>query len=196
MKYYQENAKQYAGSTFNQEFADAVFSGFEDFLILNQMNQPLLDIGCGSGRDALNLIKKGYSVDAFDQSEEMIKEAKSLTQLNNVFNVGSAQEFKSEKTYSFAYSIACLLHLNDNDFLLAIENIFKHINCGGHFYFTLKKGEGQEIDSNGRFFNYYTNEKICAIFKKLNLNVIDISENQDVSRPDTTWLNILIEKPL
>lgn len=196
MKFYKENAVSYAKSTFNQDFAKTVFNGMEDFIKLNVLDTPILDIGCGSGRDAQYLTSKGFKVHAFDQSKEMIDEAKKLTNLQSTFNVGSAQDFQSKQSYYFSYSIACLLHLNDDEFEKAITNIFKHLNFGGHFYFTVKKGTGEEIDSAGRYFNYYTEEKINNVFSKLGLHVLDIKENPDLTRPDTTWLNVLIQKPL
>lgn len=196
MKFYDENSTSYANSTFNNAFAKTVFSGMEDLVNMNNKKEPILDIGCGSGRDAKHLIDLGYTVHAFDQSPNMIKEAKQLTKLNDVFNVGDAINFESDNTYSLAYSIACLLHLNDEQFELAIKNIFKHINFGGYLYFTVKKGFGDEVDSNGRYFNYFTNEKLQSVFEKLNLHLLDVKENQDLTRPDTIWLNVMVQKPL
>lgn len=194
MLFYNNNAKSYAESTFNTEFAKTVFLGMEKCLMLNPEDKTILDIGCGSGRDANHLISLGYKVDAFDQSEAMIEQAKSLTGLNDVFHVGSAQNFVANKTYDFAYSIACLLHLDDKEFINAIENIKSHLNDNGQFYFTVKKGIGEELDEAGRYFNYYTIEKLEYVCKKLELLVLDISENPDLTRPDTTWLNVWVQK--
>lgn len=195
MKFYQQNAESYASSTYSDDFAKAVFKGMSNVILLNPEGKTVLDIGCGSGRDANHLVSLGYSVDAFDQSAEMIEQAKKLTGLEGVFNVGSAQEFKSDKTYDFAYSIACLLHLNDREFIDAMENIMAHLNEGGHFYFTVKKGEGEEVDSAGRYFNYYTEDKLQRVCKALGVFVIEVTENPDLTRPDTTWLNVWVNKP-
>lgn len=195
MKFYAINSKSYAESTFNEDFAKAVFAGMKKIISVTNKDNPILDIGCGSGRDANYLSSLGYKVHAYDQSPEMINEAKRLTNLENVFNVGSAQLFHSETKYNFAYSIACLLHLNDLEFELAINNIAKHLNEGGVFYFTLKKGQGEEVDQAGRYFNYYTEEKLKSLFLKLDLFLVNVTENQDLTRPDTTWLNVIVGKP-
>lgn len=196
MDFYKNNSTAYANSTFNEDFAKAIYEGMEDFLALNVMNTPLLDIGCGSGRDALFLTKKGYTVHAFDRSPEMIEEAKRLTGLDNTFNIGSADDFETEQSYYFAYSIACLLHLNDDEFESAMKHILKHINFGGNFFFTVKKGEGEEVDGAGRYFNYYTEEKIQKITDRLGVYLMDVKEIPDLTRPDTSWLYVLIQKPL
>lgn len=195
MKYYIDNANEYAKETFNPIFADNVFIGLKKLVELNTHKSTFLDIGCGSGRDAANLISKGFSVTAFDQSPEMIEQAKKLTKLDNTFHVGSAQNFTSSATYDFAYSIACLLHLDDNQFKIAINNIFKHINAGGYFYFTVKQGEGEFIDNRDRYFNFYNEDKLKKVISELKLDLIDISFNSDHSRQNTTWINVLVRKP-
>lgn len=194
MLFYQNNAESYAASTFNTEFAKTVFAGMEYCLMLNPEGKTILDIGCGSGRDANHLISLGYKVDAFDQSKEMIEQAKELTGLSDVFHVGSAQDFVSDKTYDFAYSIACLLHLKDEEFIDAIENIKSHLNKNGQLYFTVKKGIGEELDAAGRYFNYYTKDRLETVCKSLELLVLDITETPDLTRPDTTWLNVWVQK--
>lgn len=195
MDFYKKNATAYAESTFSTEFAQAIYNGMKDYLLFNEDNAPILDIGCGSGRDANHLISLGHQVDAFDQSPEMIEEAQRLTGLKDVFKVGSAQDFQTDRQYQFAYSIACLLHLNDDEFQDAITHIFNHIHDGGFFFFTLKKGEGEETDQAGRYFNYYTEDKIQQVFKRLGLFVLDVKEVADLTRPDTAWYYILIQKP-
>ena len=195
MQFYQENAKSYSESTFNTDFAKKIFEGMEDLVLMNGKNKTILDIGCGSGRDAAYLTSLGYTVEAYDQSKEMIKEAESLTKLD-VFNVGSAQDFDSERQFDLAYSIACLLHLNDLEFEKAILNIFKQLHFGGFLYFTVKEGTGEETDHMGRYFNYFTKEKLETIFEKLGLQLLDISECQDLTRPEVNWLNVMVRKPM
>jgi len=71
-----------------------------------------------------------------------------------------------------------------------------HLNSGGAFYFTLKKGNGEETDGMGRYFNYHTEEKLQKVFSKLDLFLVSVDENQDLTRPDTTWLNVVVGKPV
>lgn len=196
MQFYNENAKSYAESTFHEDFAKAIYEGMKDFLNLNCLNAPILDIGCGSGRDAKFLTSLGYKIHAFDQSPEMIEEAKRLTGMLDTFKVGAAHDFETDDSYFFAYSIACLLHLNDEEFEIAINHIFKHLTFGGNFFFTVKKGVGEEVDAAGRYFNYYTEEKLQEVFERLGYHLIDVTEYPDLTRPDTTWLYVLAQKPL
>lgn len=192
MNFYNENATTYAESTFGEAFAEEIYRGMKSFLPSDKTN-AILDIGCGSGRDAHHLTNKGFTVDAFDMSPEMVKEAEKLTGLD-IFQVGAAQSFKSDKTYDFAYSIACLLHLNDDEFKMALLNVFSHLNDDGSFYFMVKKGEGEEIDGMERYFNYFTIEKVLNVCDELGIRVIYNNEVADLTRPDTTWLQIVVKK--
>lgn len=192
MQFYNEHATTYAASTFGEAFAEEIYRGMKAFLP-TEKTKPILDIGCGSGRDAHHLTNKGFTVDAYDLSPEMIQEAQKLTGLD-IFQIGSAQNFKSDKTYDFAYSIACLLHLNDDEFKMALINIFAHLNDGGSFYFMVKKGQGEEVDGMNRYFNYFTVEKILSICDELGFKAIYNNEVADLTRPDTTWLQIVLKK--
>ena len=193
MSFYSENAQSYANSTFDEKFSKAIFSQLGDLFETGNA-QKVLDIGFGSGRDALYLTKKGFEVEAFDLEPKMVEEAKLLTGLDNVFNQGSAESFKTDSRFDLAYSVACLLHLNDEQFLSALENIKAHLNVGGKFFFTLKAGVGEDIDGMQRYFNYYSKEKIESILNKLNLNIIYFSSQEDLTRPDTIWHSIVVKK--
>jgi len=59
MKFYAENSKSYAESTFNTDFAKAVFTGMENIISMTSKEKAILDIGCGSGRDASYLTSLG-----------------------------------------------------------------------------------------------------------------------------------------
>ncbi len=46
---------------------------YEPFLTLLPADAHIMDAGCGSGRDALAFLGKGYEVTAIDASEAMVK---------------------------------------------------------------------------------------------------------------------------
>ena len=71
LNYYDENAVEFAMQTANIDMHDL----YE--LFLNQLPQTdtqcILDVGCGSGRDANYFAKQGYDVTAIDVSAELIQ---------------------------------------------------------------------------------------------------------------------------
>lgn len=52
---------------------------YERFLLLVRPRGRILDAGCGSGRDTLAFLQRGYQVAAFDGSREMVERAGALT---------------------------------------------------------------------------------------------------------------------
>ena len=61
---------------------------FIDSIILKSKKLSILEINCGTGEDAIKFAKLGHNVLATDASEEMIKVAKSKTNMNNlIFDV-------------------------------------------------------------------------------------------------------------
>ena len=77
IEYYNQNAARFLEDTAGVEFTEIQNA----FLSLLPEGARILDFGCGSGRDALEFLKRGYQVEATDGSEEMCRAAAELTGL-------------------------------------------------------------------------------------------------------------------
>ena len=77
IEYYNRNAARFLEDTAGVEFTEIQNA----FLSLLPEGALILDFGCGSGRDALEFLKRGYQVEATDGSEEMRRAAAELTGL-------------------------------------------------------------------------------------------------------------------
>lgn len=73
--YYNTQADQFIETTFNVDME----SLYRPFLENLPKKAFILDLGCGSGRDALAFKNKGYQVDAIDYSEKLVRKATELT---------------------------------------------------------------------------------------------------------------------
>ena len=73
--YYDNNAQGFVDSTFTVDMQ----SLYQPFLNLLPDFGRILDLGCGSGRDALAFKNMGYQIKAMDYSEELVKQARKLT---------------------------------------------------------------------------------------------------------------------
>ena len=72
LSYYENNAKH-----LSQRYESANVDNIHALLLKTFPSKShLLEIGCGSGRDASFMYRKGYNVHAIDGSTEMIAETK------------------------------------------------------------------------------------------------------------------------
>ena len=69
LKYYTDKAKEFCDGTVNVDMGDL----YQPFLELIPDGGKILDAGCGSGRDTKYFKDQGYSVVAFDYSEEIVR---------------------------------------------------------------------------------------------------------------------------
>jgi SAM-dependent methyltransferase len=97
----------------------------------------ILNIGCGTGLHDSYLNEKGYLIDAFDQSDEMIRIAKSKIPEGINFFQSSISDFKNDKKYD---AILSLFHVFSyqtvNKEIYALFNIVKrNLKPGGVFVF-------------------------------------------------------------
>ncbi len=95
----------------------------------------VLDIGCGDGRDAVFLARKGFKVTAIDTRQKAIDAAKELAKNNGVtvnFLLKDVREYVFPKNhYQAIIALNSLFFLRKKDFYAAINNIKKSLASGG-----------------------------------------------------------------
>lgn len=92
----------------------------EDVIDQYKIEKPskILDLGCGEGRDSINLLKKGYNVLGIDVSQKGIEKCNELCKSQNIkgefkqFDVVKNAEF--DQKFDFIYSIAVIHMLVKN----------------------------------------------------------------------------------
>jgi 2-polyprenyl-3-methyl-5-hydroxy-6-metoxy-1,4-benzoquinol methylase len=93
----------------------------------------LLDVGCSDGRVAFEMAKKGFSLEAIDLSEDMIRIANDISDMGHWFNVRQIDmlqvaEFFESNTFDGIYCIGnTLVHLSEKDEILKALTGFKEL---------------------------------------------------------------------
>lgn len=111
-------------------------------------NSSILEIGCGEGQNALNLMSKNYNLEASDISEEAIKwckeKAKKLNLDERKFFVMDILKNKLTKKYDFIFSVAVLhMLVEDEDRNKFLSFIYHHLKNGGKAFIIIM-GDGVE----------------------------------------------------
>ena len=190
IEYYNNKADDFFGSTINVEMQD-LYDKFEEYLV---PQGHVLDAGCGSGRDTKYFLDKGYVVDAFDASEELVKRASVYTgiEVNKMF----FQDLDVSNKYDGIWACASLLHVPKNEIHSIFEKFICALKPNGAWYMSFKCGE-QERTKDGRFFNDYTIDKLQTLLQSFSqvMKIEDLWLTVD-ARPDRNeyWVNALVIK--
>ena len=120
----------------------------------------VLEIGCGDGRDAPEIIKRVKWYQGIDLSVELLKLARAKSPTAN-FVLADALVFDYPSGLDVVFAFASLLHVNKNDFKSVCLKVRRALRVGGIFFVSLKERENyaREIKAESygkRVFYYYT----------------------------------------
>lgn len=191
LNYYDQNAK-----TFVLQTRDLDFSSIQNkFLQLLPVHGTILDLGCGSGRDAKAFLTAGFRVDAIDGSEEICKLASSY--LGIAVRHQSFDQLDASSQYDGIWACSSLLHLPKEKLPEIFARIEKALKPGGIFYCSFKQGEFEGL-RNGRYFSDLTfNTLETLVHQTTHLQPIELWTSEDIrtDRPSEYWTNALFSKP-
>ena len=198
LSYYDENAKELSK---RYELAD-----IENIhsLLLDTFPEKsfLLELGCGSGRDAAFMFRHKYDLLAIDGSSKMISEAKRIhPELNNILHtVMIPEELEFENAYfDGVYSIATLMHLTTDKIAQTIEKISNMLKPNAKFLFSVSTSRDdldiESKDINGRKFTTLSKQEWINYCEKHSMQLVHSVSNDDgLGRRGITWLTCIFEK--
>jgi ubiquinone/menaquinone biosynthesis C-methylase UbiE len=185
-------AEQHNFDLSKNTFADAL----KEFYGLVPDGASVLEIGCGGGRDAAELVKH-YDYTGTDASEGMIKAAKSAVPDGTFIkcNVYDLQEL--DKKFDAFWAAAVLLHIPRNRIDEAFRSIKAVTAPDAVGMIAIKAGDKEEFevrDIDGiheeRLFTYWTHEEFTEVLKRNGLDIISYTYKPVSQR--TNWHIYLI----
>lgn len=181
--YYDKNAEKYINATFDCDMSKER----ETFMRLLPPKGKILDLGCGSGRDALAFTKAGFRVTAIDSAPEMCRLASEKTGLNIQCQDFRDINFQSE--FDGVWACASLVHLTSDEVEAMFTRINKALKNSGVFYFSLK-GVGSCQPDDVPEFVFYEEQEVDEIINKTGFLAPKIIEKtKGKTNPDTIWLS-------
>lgn len=137
------------------------------FSYINKTNPKTIEIGCGNGRDAKEIIKHTTDYLGIDLSESMLNLAKTNVPETN-FKLIDLEEFEFPSDIDVIFSFASLLHTDKETMTQVLQKINNSLNTNGIIFISLKYGKYHKeiLDKEGtgpRTYYFYTPEEILQI---------------------------------
>ncbi|MES2308820.1 MAG: class I SAM-dependent methyltransferase [Verrucomicrobiota bacterium] len=131
----------------------------------------LVDVGCGTGCFAEQMIQKGYSMIGIDDHQESIDRARVLLGEKN-FREGSAEKFPFEEaTVDVVTLLDVLEHLKDDR--LALESLYRGIKPGGYLILTVPAFEffWSDWDRSLHHYRRYSAKNLLSLMKEVGFEI-------------------------
>lgn len=168
------------------------------FSLLGTTKNPfVLEIGCGDGRDAKEIIKRTKNYLGFDIAEKLVNIAKDYVP-EAEFQVADATSFNYPDNVDAVFAFASLLHLDEHEIQVVFNKLKKAIKPGGVLYLSLKYSpvyrEEIKIDQYGERLFYLYNSTLIKQFAGKQFKVIFCEENVAHGTSKNTWLEVILQK--
>jgi len=197
LSYYENNS-----SSLINHYESANVNQVQELLLRTfDIESNLLEIGCGSGRDASFMTKNGFDIVAIDGSKNMIQEAKKIhPELSEkLFHKTLPNNLVFDKTFDGVYSIATLMHLSRNDLKKTILKIYDLLSQNGKLLISVSIFR-DDIDENGfddkgRFFLVLSFDEWINLFENIGFKMLETKTNNDgLGRGGIEWLTLVAQK--
>ena len=190
MNYYNQNSEKYYKDTLDANISELYIPFFSNL----HDGADVLDAGCGSGRDSLVFINKGYNVSSMDASEEMVKLASKL--LNKKVLVRRFQDIECKNIFDGIWACASLLHVPKKEILDVFIRLTGALKKDGIIQASFKYGSGERKKGLRTFLDMNEKDIDKIISQVENLNIMKTWITHDVreGREHERWLNVLLKK--
>ncbi|MBB93061.1 MAG: SAM-dependent methyltransferase [Rhodobacteraceae bacterium] len=131
----------------------------------------VLDLGCGPGNASAVMAAAGFAVTAVDASAEMVKLAARIEGIEA--RQARFDEITEIDAYDGIWASFSLLHAPRADFPGHLAALRGALRPGGVLCLGMKLGEGEKVDSIGRFYSYYSEDELRSLLEAAGFSVAD-----------------------
>lgn len=147
LEFYEANARSYVGAR-----PDDVSPDLLSFLPCVHAGALILELGCGSGADALAMERLGYRVEATDGVAAMA--AIAGERLSRGARVMRFDQLDAVNEFDAVVACASLLHAPANELPPILCRIWRALKPGGWHFASFKTDGSPGWDKYGRYYNY------------------------------------------
>jgi 2-polyprenyl-3-methyl-5-hydroxy-6-metoxy-1,4-benzoquinol methylase len=186
-RYYDEHAVEYFQRTVHADMSHL----YDRFLSIVPEGGRILDVGCGSGRDLKVFCERGFRVTGIDASPALVEMAKAYS--GGPCTIGRMEEIEYEGCFEGIWACASLLHLRKVMLVPILRRLHRALVRGGAMFVSIQEGEGEHLNSDGRFFAFYQPAEFLVAVVSAGFTIEAAWSSEDVlhGRSTTHWLNVL-----
>lgn len=154
----------------------------------------ILELGCGTGRDAARMIERGFTVDATDGTQAMVLKA------NERHGVGARlmrfDELAATNAYDAVWAHACLFHVPRTQLPEVLAAVHRALRPGGLHYASFKQGEDEFRDDRGRLNSRNSSDELAGLYAAAGFAVREIAAWQGKGADGVMrdWLSVTAQK--
>lgn len=162
----------------------------------------VLEVGCGSGRDAAFLLSHGFDITGVDASAEMVKA--SIAKHPELAGLVHQASFPFsddnpilEQHFDAVVMIATLMHISDQDLFECASQIRQLLIPDGILFVSSSLGREGIIkgrDSEGRIYIERQPDEIQLLFERLGFRVITTYRNKDSLGRNFDWITLVLQR--
>lgn len=154
----------------------------------------VVEIGCGDGRDAVEIVKHASMYQGFDPSIGLLNLAKFRVPSAS-FVLSDASIYNYPDNLDAVFAFASLLHISKDDLPDIFKKIHKSLRSDGILYISLKErdeyAEDTKVDQFGTRMFYFYNP---SIIKRLAGDGFSIIYEEHYLKGKTPWFNLALKK--
>lgn len=172
---YDATAEQFASNVAQLAPVESI----QKFIGLLPPKARILDIGCGSGRDAKLFTENGVSVLGMDFSQSLINIAKINAPLAEFKEMDIETALFPASSFDGAWAAISLSHIPKKILPSVLKNIHSLLKPEGHFYLSIKKGCGEGLEEDLRygnikkFWSFYEEEELKKNLQSAHFKILD-----------------------
>ena len=155
----------------------------------------ILELGCGSGRDAAYMEQHGFVVEPTDGVAAMA--ALAQQRLGRAVRIMRFEELAERTAYDAVYASYSLLHVPRAGLVDVLARVWEALRPGGWHMATYKSGDSEGRDPLDRYFNYLSAEQACHYYRRSgDWQLLELTEGQGAGYDGrvSPWVNVIARK--
>lgn len=161
----------------------------------------VLEIGCGSSRDAAFLLNHGFDITAIDASSEMLSTSiahhPELAGRTYHASVPLSEENPLlDRRFNAIVMIATVMHISDQDLFECVSQIRQLLVPNGVIFISTslgREGVAEGRDLEGRIYIERQPNELQLLFERLGFRLITNYQNEDSFGRNFNWITLVMQ---